>query len=70
MARAGLAQGDGGGMAIAAGQDAPDFTLRDENAHDVTLSSLRGSLVVLVFSAFDFSGICTAEHCDIRDNIK
>ncbi|MDA0364577.1 MAG: peroxiredoxin [Chloroflexi bacterium] len=55
-------------MAIAVGQDAPDFTLRDENAQGVALSSFRGSPVVLVFYAFDFSGICTAEHCDIRDN--
>lgn len=55
-------------VAIAAGQEAPDFTLRDENGQDVTLSALRGSPVVLVFYPFDFSGICTAEHCEIRDN--
>jgi peroxiredoxin len=55
-------------VAISIGQEAPDFTLRDENGQDVSLSALRGSPVVLVFYAFDFSGICTAEHCDIRDN--
>ena len=55
-------------MAIAVGREAPDFTLRDESGQDVSLATLRGAPVVLVFYAFDFSGICTAEHCDIRDN--
>ncbi len=55
-------------MAIEVGQDAPDFTLRDENNEEVTLSALRGSPVVLVFYPFDFSGVCTAENCEIRDN--
>ncbi len=30
-------------------QPAPDFTLNDEDGHPFTLSSLRGSRVVLVF---------------------
>ncbi|MDA0815350.1 MAG: redoxin domain-containing protein [Chloroflexi bacterium] len=55
-------------MAIEAGSEAPDFTLTDENNQKVTLSELRGTPVVLVFYPFDFSGTCTAEHCDIRDN--
>ena len=55
-------------MALEVGQEAPDFTLVDETNTPVTLSELRGSPVVLVFYAFDFSGICVAEHCDIRDN--
>ena len=55
-------------MAIAVGQDAPDFTLLNESSEEVTLSSHRGSPVVLVFYPLDFSGVCTTEHCDIRDN--
>lgn len=31
------------------GEQAPDFTLRDQDGHDVTLSKLRGEKVVLVF---------------------
>lgn len=31
------------------GQQAPDFTLRSQLREDVTLSSLRGQLVVLAF---------------------
>jgi len=55
-------------MAIAVGQEAPDFTLRNEANEEVTLSQHRGQPVVLVFYPFDFSGVCTTEHCDIRDN--
>ena len=55
-------------MAIAVGQEAPDFTLPNEDGEDVTLSALRGAPVVLVFYTFDFSGICTGELCEIRDD--
>jgi peroxiredoxin Q/BCP len=34
---------------FADGQPAPDFTLNDQDGHPFTLSSLRGSQVVLVF---------------------
>ncbi|MEX1022195.1 MAG: peroxiredoxin [Dehalococcoidia bacterium] len=57
-------------MAIDAGQAAPDFTLVDETNNKVTLSEQRGTPVVLVFFPFAFSGICTAEMCDIRDNYE
>lgn len=50
------------------GQEAPDFTLRDENNQEVTLSALRGTPVVLVFYPLDFSGGCTKEMCEIRDD--
>jgi peroxiredoxin (alkyl hydroperoxide reductase subunit C) len=53
---------------VAVGQEAPDFTLRNENNQEVTLSSLRGSPVVLVFYPLDFSGGCTKEMCAIRDD--
>lgn len=57
-------------MSIEVGQDAPDFTLQNQNREEVTLSELRGTPVVLVFYPFDFSGVCTAEHCEIRDDYK
>lgn len=55
-------------MAIEVGQPAPDFTLPNEDRENITLSELRGSPVVLVFYPLDFSGVCTAEHCQIRDD--
>ena len=47
------------------GSEAPDFTLRDENGEEFTLSSLRGRNVVLVFYPLAFSPICTTELHDI-----
>ena len=55
---------------VAVGQEAPDFTLRDENNQEVTLSSLRGAPVVLVFYPLDFSPLCTNELCGIRDDFS
>ena len=55
---------------LAVGAAAPDFTLKDQNGQDVTLSQFRGDkAVVLVFYPFAFSGICTGELCEIRDNL-
>lgn len=50
------------------GDTAPDFTLKNQDNEDVTLSALRGKPVVLVFYPLDFSGICTTELCAIRDD--
>ena len=55
---------------VQVGQEAPDFTLRDENNQQVALSSRRGSPVVLVFYPADFSPMCTSELCGIRDDFS
>ncbi|MEY4743590.1 MAG: hypothetical protein RIR34_929 [Actinomycetota bacterium] len=52
------------------GDLAPDFTLSNQNGEPVTLSDFRGKKnVVLVFYPMSFTGICTGELCEIRDNI-
>ncbi|HVD28730.1 MAG TPA: peroxiredoxin [Mycobacteriales bacterium] len=57
-------------MLVEVGQQAPDFTLRDQNREEVTLSSFRGrTSVLLVFYPFAFSGICTGELCQVRDQL-
>lgn len=53
----------------AVGGTAPDFELSNQFGEPVRLSSLRGQNVVLVFYPFAFSGICTGELCEIRDNL-
>jgi peroxiredoxin len=55
---------------VSVGQEAPDFTARDENNKEIKLSELRGSPVVLVFYPLDFSPLCTAEVCAIRDDFS
>jgi peroxiredoxin len=58
-------------MSAQVGQDAPDFTLKNTEREDVTLSSFRGKKnVVLLFVPFAFSGVCTNEVCSIRDNLS
>lgn len=53
----------------AVGDAAPDFELANQFGEPIRLSSFRGQNVVLVFYPFAFSGICTGELCDIRDNL-
>lgn len=53
---------------VQVGQEAPDFTLRNESLQEVTLSSLRGKPVVIFFFPAAFSGFCTAEACAYRDD--
>jgi peroxiredoxin (alkyl hydroperoxide reductase subunit C) len=43
-------------MAVQVGEPAPDFTLRDHNRNEVTLSTLRGKNVVLAFYILAFTG--------------
>jgi mycoredoxin-dependent peroxiredoxin len=51
------------------GSKAPEFTLKDYNNQKVSLSSLvTESPVLLVFYPFAFSGICTGELCQLRDD--
>lgn len=54
---------------IVVGQAAPDFSLTDNHGTPVTLSELRGKNVLVVFFPFAFSGICTGELCELRDNL-
>ncbi len=56
---------------LTVGDVAPDFTLRDQNGADVTLSELTAEKnVVLVFYPWAFSGICTGELDEIRDHLE
>jgi mycoredoxin-dependent peroxiredoxin len=55
---------------IGVGQEAPDFTLRDQNNEVVSLSAFRGTKAVLViFYPAAFSPTCTGELGEVRDNL-
>src|SRR6266511_4916458 len=57
-------------MAIQVGQQAPDFALKDQDGQLRRLSDFRGKKhVLLVFYPLAFSGICTAELCQLRDDL-
>jgi len=49
------------------GENAPDFTLPNQDEKPVTLSSLKGKVVVLYFYPKDFTSGCTKEACYFRD---
>lgn len=56
-------------MSLIIGDPAPDFELTNQFGESVSLSSFKGKKpVVLVFYPLSFSGICTGELCEIRDN--
>ncbi|MBI3966677.1 MAG: peroxiredoxin [Chloroflexi bacterium] len=52
---------------VQVGQEAPDFTLKDDTDTDWKLSDQRGQKVVLMFFPFAFSPVCQTEMCDVRD---
>lgn len=52
------------------GDPAPDFTLPDTHGTPVHLADLRGESVLVVFFPFAFSGTCTGELSELRDNIE
>lgn len=56
-------------MTLIIGDHAPDFDLTNQYGESVKLGDFRGKKpVVLVFYPLSFSGICTGELCEIRDN--
>jgi len=54
---------------IAAGQPAPDFTLRNQDGEQVSLSDYRGRRVLLVFYPLDFSPVCS-DQLSIYQEVK
>jgi peroxiredoxin len=57
-------------MSVEVGTQAPDFTTRNAYGEEVTLSRFRDEkAVLLVFYPFAFSGICTSELCQVREDL-
>jgi thioredoxin-dependent peroxiredoxin len=54
-------------MALAIGDLAPEFSLPDTDGNLVTLSALRGQIVVLYFYPRDNTPGCIKEACAFRD---
>ncbi len=56
-------------MTIEIGKPAPEFSLFNSEKQDISLSSLRGKNVVILFVPHAFTSVCTAELCEIRDHL-
>ena len=54
---------------LSIGDKAPDFTAKDQDGKQITLSSYKGKKVILYFYPKDMTPGCTAEACNLRDNI-
>ena len=54
---------------IEAGQPAPNFTLRDQDGAEVSLSDFRGRRALLVFYPADFSPVCS-DQLSIYQEVK
>ncbi len=50
------------------GDKAPDFSLKDGEGNDWSLSNYKGRTVVLLFYPGDNTPVCTAQLCSVRDH--
>jgi len=58
-------------MSLKLDSKAPDFTLKNTEGEEITLSDFRNSKnVVLLFFPLAFTSTCTEELCTTRDNMK
>jgi len=54
---------------IPVGEQAPDFTLRDQDGEKVSLSDYKGRKVMLIFYPADFSPVCS-DQLSIYQEVK
>ena len=52
------------------GKSAPDFTLKNTEKSDVSLSDYKGKTVILAFYPGAFTGVCDNEMCAFQDNFS
>ncbi len=57
-------------MKIETGQKAPLFTLYDSDKKQISLADYKGKNVVLLFFPAAFTGVCTKELCQTRDELS
>lgn len=55
-------------MSIQKNQSAPDFALFNSDKIEVSLKDFKGKNLVILFFPQAFTGVCTTELCNIRDN--
>ena len=52
------------------GESAPNFTLKNTEETDVSLSDYKGKTVILAFFPGAFTGVCDTEMCSFQDNFS
>jgi peroxiredoxin len=57
-------------MSLKVGDIAPDFTLINIDGSKLSLHDFNNKNIVLLFFPFVNSSVCTAEMCEMQDNLK
>ena len=57
-------------MELKIGDKAPNFTLRNTEKKEISLSDYKGKNVLVLFFPLAFTGVCTQELCSVRDDIS
>lgn len=57
-------------MALAVGQPAPQFALKDQTQKEVKLEDFSGKKIVLIFYPLDWSPVCSNEHACFVNDLK
>lgn len=57
-------------MALQTGDTAPGFKLYSSDKQEISLADYSGKNVVILFFPMAFTSVCTAELCEMRDNIS
>lgn len=57
-------------MELEKGQKAPEFTGKDQDGNNISLSDFRGKKIILYFYPKDQTPGCTAQACNLRDNYE
>ncbi|HRG67477.1 MAG: redoxin domain-containing protein [Saprospiraceae bacterium] len=52
------------------GEKAPGFTLISSDKTEIRLADFQGHNVLLLFFPFAFTGVCTKEMCQMRDDMS
>ena len=55
---------------LSTGQKAPAFTLFNSDKKEVSLTDFQGKNLIILFFPMAFTSVCTAELCEMRDNIS
>ena len=56
-------------MALQEGKKAPSFTAKDQDGESIKLSDFKGKKLALYFYPKDDTPGCTAQACNLRDNL-
>lgn len=57
-------------MPINVGEEAPDFTLSDQNGQDINLATFKGRKVLLSFHPLAWTGVCAKQMKAVDDNFE